>query len=349
MLTAKLARDWRSALWRRKIALTSAVLAALSTYGSDSEAAVSACSASSPGGPPDTCTVVSILGCTTGAPFWTPDSYAFAYAFYSGPGDQDSWAPTLAQACVQAAKILSYSAPGTVTEFLSDTEGCKSIPPPTSTLPVTRRTGYWVCHPDGTLPLPPFGARKTVVIDPGHGLGCAERNQAPGAVGVTPPVLREDDLTMAISAAIVGALPSSRYTVVLTKTNVSECPTLLERGRIANNANANVFISVHINAPSSFANLDLGTSVLYFPNRVAVKPLADRMASTVSSSLGTNNRGSMARTDLAVLKPTVTFMPAVILEVARLSGSDEQLLRSSTMPSRAAEGVRQAVEWYLAN
>jgi len=74
--------------------------------------------------------------------------------------------------------------------------------------------------------------------------------------------------------------------------------------------------------------------------------MADYMANSVSLSLGTNNRGSYARDDLAVLKPTVTQMPALLLEMARF-GSDETILHSSTAARRTAEAIKDTVDAFV--
>ncbi|GAC1609631.1 MAG: hypothetical protein NVS3B3_16560 [Aquirhabdus sp.] len=195
--------------------------------------------------------------------------------------------------------------------------------------------------------------KKTIVIDPGHGLTCPSVNQQAGAVGVTKfstspsGFLREDDLTMAIASA-AQAIMSSSYNVILTKKDVNSCPTFKERGRIANNANAKAFISVHINAPRTILDVSVpfgnGTSALYNSAKPASVPLADQTALSVASNVGVNNRGSSARDDLAVLKPTVTKMTAVLVEVARLSGTDEQILHAPGSAAKAAAGIKAAVD-----
>jgi len=302
------------------------------------------CGPSTPTGPINSCQKQFWDGCP--ASFWTPNTYAFAYTqplTAPPPGWPSSWGTTLAEACANAAPYWASTSPGLTTEFLGDSEGCKQKYGSGGS-GTTR--GYYVCYPAGATAVPPFEPQKIVALDPGHGLDCPLINQDSGSVGASG--LREDDLTVAIALAVQQALPSSKYKVVMTKTDVQSCPSLLERGRIANNANANVFVSIHINKPSSYGNIDLGTSTLYHPARaMAAGPLADRMASTVSSSLGTNNRGSFPRDNVAVLKPTVTKMNSVLLETARLSGSDEQVLRATTTPTRTAAGVKSALDWYF--
>lgn len=184
-----------------------------------------------------------------------------------------------------------------------------------------------------------------------------------GAVGVTdfppndPPAgrLREDDLTMAIAREVQRILPTSKYRVVLTKRDANECPDYWERGRVANIEKAKAFVSVHINAalvvpvivPIPLAH---GTSVLYNVEKSGSFNLAYAMAGAVSSSLGVNNRGVMADDELAVLKKTVTKTEiAVLVESARLSGTDEIKLHASGSATRIAAGIKAALDESLGN
>lgn len=206
---------------------------------------------------------------------------------------------------------------------------------------------------------PPRAVLKVVAIDPGHGLNCPAEGMLVGAIGNTdfpasnPPAgrLKEDVLTVAIALEVQRTLPATAYKVVLTKKDVNSCPTFLDRGRMANNANAKAFVSIHINRPNPlpggfFGN---GTSVLYHSSKPASKGLAEAMATSVSSHLGVNNRGAMIADGIAVLKPSVTSMNAVLLEAARLSGDDELKLHRPESPARIAAGIKAALDTFLGN
>ncbi|RJG16332.1 N-acetylmuramoyl-L-alanine amidase [Massilia cavernae] len=213
---------------------------------------------------------------------------------------------------------------------------------------------------------PPPTPKKNIVLDPGHGLSCPLIRQPAGAVGETefppndPPSgrLREDHLTMAIALAAKQQL-SAKYNVILTKADVNSCPNYIDRGKIANNARARVFVSIHINAPLQVMGYPVpipvpfvnGTSVLYNSEKPSSKALADSMSAAVAQNLGVNNRGAEVRDDLAVLKPTVTNnpIPAVLLEAARLSGSDEKALHSAGSAGRIATGIQTAIEAFVGN
>ena len=80
--------------------------------------------------------------------------------------------------------------------------------------------------------------RKTVVIDPGHG------GKDPGAMdnGV-----REKDVNLAVGLELKRALTAKGYNVVMTR-DTDIYLKLQERTDIANNVDADLFVSVHVNA-----------------------------------------------------------------------------------------------------
>lgn len=105
-----------------------------------------------------------------------------------------------------------------------------------------RRRSQAVTTPPSTLTIPmtPGGSirRKTVVIDPGHG------GKDPGASdnGVT-----EKNVNLAVGLELEKALSSRGYKVVMTR-NTDVYLTLQERTDIANRENADLFVSIHVNA-----------------------------------------------------------------------------------------------------
>ncbi|MBQ6774027.1 MAG: N-acetylmuramoyl-L-alanine amidase, partial [Synergistaceae bacterium] len=82
------------------------------------------------------------------------------------------------------------------------------------------------------------GGRKTIVIDPGHG------GKDPGAAanGVT-----EKNINLAVGLELAKSLTARGYNVVMTR-QTDIYLKLQERTDIANNVNADLFVSVHINA-----------------------------------------------------------------------------------------------------
>ena len=104
-----------------------------------------------------------------------------------------------------------------------------------------RRTSPAVTTPPSTITIPMTSGsvkRKTVVIDPGHG------GKDPGAAdnGVT-----EKNVNLAVGLALERALSARGCKVVMTR-NTDIYLTLQERTDIANRENADLFVSIHVNA-----------------------------------------------------------------------------------------------------
>ncbi len=86
----------------------------------------------------------------------------------------------------------------------------------------------------------PLGATiKRIVIDPGHG------GKDPGAIGKTG--LKEKDVNLDIAKRLASILEKDRVSVVLTR-SVDRFIALPRRVEIANESNADLFISIHSNA-----------------------------------------------------------------------------------------------------
>lgn len=209
---------------------------------------------------------------------------------------------------------------------------------------------------------PPPKPKTAVVIDPGHGSDCPAANMLSGALGKTdfpasnPPAgrLSEDTLTVAIAQEVHRIFSSSDVEVILTKKDVKSCPSFKDRARKANDSKAKLLLSVHIDAANPTILLDMipsrnGSLALYHRDTPAAKPLADKTAAEVSSRLGLNNRGSaIDARGLAILSPNLVRPPAAIIEVGRLSGTDEQVLHSPAAVPAAAAGIKSAIESFLA-
>ncbi|MBQ7544609.1 MAG: N-acetylmuramoyl-L-alanine amidase [Synergistaceae bacterium] len=112
-------------------------------------------------------------------------------------------------------------------------------------LPTTPRSPA-VTTPPSTITIPTSAAgaarlragRKTVVIDPGHG------GKDPGA---SANGVMEKNVNLAVGLELNRVLGARGYNVVMTR-NTDVYLTLQERTDIANRVNADLFVSVHVNA-----------------------------------------------------------------------------------------------------
>lgn len=91
---------------------------------------------------------------------------------------------------------------------------------------------------------PPAGTRRrTVIVDAGHG---GPDNGMSGPIGA-PRKIYEKNITLAVSKQLAKALEQRGVSVVMTRTT-DTLIALRDRGRIANQAKGDVFVSIHVNA-----------------------------------------------------------------------------------------------------
>lgn len=97
---------------------------------------------------------------------------------------------------------------------------------------------------------------KTVVIDPGHG------GKDPGAVSKDRKVY-EKNITLDIATKLATRIREEYPDIKVVMTRSSDTfPELQQRATIANNANADLFISIHINAAASTSASGFSVHVL---------------------------------------------------------------------------------------
>ena len=99
----------------------------------------------------------------------------------------------------------------------------------------------------------PRGRPPVVVLDPGHG------GSNPGAAGTTG--LREKQLSLTLATAVADRLRSRGIAVVLTRTT-DRTMTLRQRVALADQARADLFVSIHANASPTRTQRGYETYVL---------------------------------------------------------------------------------------
>jgi N-acetylmuramoyl-L-alanine amidase len=178
-----------------------------------------------------------------------------------------------------------------------------------------------------------------IALDPGHG------GIFPGAIGVNPFELREKDVMLALGLKVGKILKQAGHQVIFTRhedkhldENLSA--DLRKRIECANNAKAEVFVSLHCNAYSD-PNPE-GFETLYHPESPASEKLARAIQdSLVSTFVDHVNRGVKPK-DLFVLR--FAQMPACQVEIEFISNPVQlEFLASPTSQGNLARAIADGI------
>lgn len=182
---------------------------------------------------------------------------------------------------------------------------------------------------------------KIITIDPGHG------GSDSGAIG--PNGYTEKEGAFAISQKVASILNQSGAKVVMTRDsdvdvygpNASARNELQARVDVGNNANSNIFVSIHCNAfVNPAAN---GTQTFYYGSSYQGQRLAQSIQEKMIEVNGLRDRG-ISTCNFYVVKHS--YMPAVLIETAFITNYDEEALLSddewqTTMAKAIAEGINE--------
>ena len=187
---------------------------------------------------------------------------------------------------------------------------------------------------------------RRIAIDPGHG------GSDSGAIG--PTGIMEKSVTMRVSRELKRLLEAEGATVILTRTGDTEVSPkgasatsveeLQARCDIANEAKADIFLSIHADA---FTNREVkGTTAYYYTNgSKQSKKLADSVRTALVDSLGTVDRGTQT-CNFYVVKHT--DMPAILVEISFISNPDEeQMMNSESGVKKTAQGIADGIADYF--
>ena len=175
---------------------------------------------------------------------------------------------------------------------------------------------------------------RLIAVDAGHPPG--------GAIG--PTGLREAEANLAVALEVRRMLEAAGAKVLMTRT--SDTPIdLWPRVQLAEQANADVLVSIHNNALPDGLNpfVNNGTSVYYNQPRSA--PLARAIQRELVRRLGIRDLG-FGRGDLALVRGT--WMPSVLTEgLFMMLPDQEAALRSPEGQRRYAQAVVDGLRKYL--
>ena len=189
----------------------------------------------------------------------------------------------------------------------------------------------------GYLKLPEVKRNKfAVVIDPGHG------GPDPGAIGIGG--IRETDVVLEVSKIVKNLLSEKGVKVSLTRTNDVDLD-LPPRVSIANNTDADIFVSIHANA-SRGKRRDINGLETFYYRGWRGRLLAKRIQKQILRvSPGSPDRG-VKQGRFYVIKNT--RMPAVLVEIGFLTGRlDARRLEKITHRKRLAYAIAKGILEYL--
>ena len=189
-----------------------------------------------------------------------------------------------------------------------------------------------------TYPMPSYtiNGDPLIVIDAGHG------GKDTGAIGYDSNGVKavlEKNANLAIAKSVYKYLTAQGVRVIMTRTEDTgfadtQKEDLLARCSIANDANADLFVSIHNN---SFTNSKAtGTEILYVSggsaNRFGItgEALAENVLTPLVQTTGIANRGLKDSPKIVVLKETK--MPAILIECAFVSNPTDRLLLTYDNP-----------------
>lgn len=198
-------------------------------------------------------------------------------------------------------------------------------------------------------------SRRLVFLDPGHG------GYDPGATSYTG--LREKDVTLSISKMVRDKLLQygNKYDVIMSRTDDRYVDFKTERSEMSNRANADIFVSVHVN--SGGGGSAKGVEVYWYEYDSAYQPVvnqkyhndpirlrnSERLANSIQNNIikstGAVNRG-VRRATYAVVREAKA--PAVLIETGYIDNSSEVYkLASKQYQEKIANGIVNGIIEYF--
>lgn len=185
---------------------------------------------------------------------------------------------------------------------------------------------------------------KVIVIDPGHG------GSDSGAIGANK--VQEKNITLGIAQKMKALLEKAGAKVLMTRQtdvdvygpNASATNELQARSNVANNNNADIFVSIHIDA---FSNPSVGGITTHYYQKTGYDAmLARNIQNQFGDVTSFPDRGTKS-SGFYVLKHT--NVPAVLVEMGFVSNLDEEkLLQTDPVQQRLGQGVVQGLETFFA-
>ncbi|MBD2154628.1 MULTISPECIES: S-layer homology domain-containing protein [unclassified Leptolyngbya] len=182
--------------------------------------------------------------------------------------------------------------------------------------------------PDSGTPTSSSDTTPLIVIDPGHG------GTDTGSIGLN--YLLEKNVNLAIALETARILQEFKFRVLLTRKD-DRVLALEERVAIAEQAKADLFISIHANSAGSDHPEVNGTETYHYPNSTEGAELAQSIHNNITQAIETTNRG-VKTANFLVLRQTT--MPAVLVETGFVTGAaDAPRLANPTFQNTVARAI----------
>ena len=176
---------------------------------------------------------------------------------------------------------------------------------------------------------------RVIALDPGH----------PPAGATGPTSLYEGEASLAVANRAKAMLEAKGATVVLTRTTMDPLE-LPPRRQIARRADAEAFVSIHLNAFPDGVNpfvATAGTGTYFF--RTHAEPLARAVQDRMLANMSLKDEGVFYRS-LAVT--VQSWMPAVLTEGAYvIIPEQEAAMRTANYQDRYAKSIVDGLEAYF--
>lgn len=178
--------------------------------------------------------------------------------------------------------------------------------------------------------------RTLIVVDAGHG------DFDPGSDNEG---YLEKDINLEIALKLQAALEEAGYAVLMTRSDDTFLE-LYERSDFANEANADLFISIHQNDYAQDSSVN-GIEVYYNSSKTTEdKKFAQMVQDALIHETGANNRGIRVDNGLVVTRETT--MPAILVETAFISSEKElPLITSDDYQNKVVAGMIAGIKNFL--
>lgn len=193
---------------------------------------------------------------------------------------------------------------------------------------------------------------KVIVVDPGHASVQPGGWLDPGAIG-SRTGLKEKDVNISIALKLKTLLEQAGARVIMTHTGQTEL-SLAGRAWLANNNNADIFVSIHANFNANKKLSLSGHSTYYFApsgdsvlgaQKYSRQKLATLVQREMVKAAGRNDLGVLQE-NFAVLRET--RVPSILVETAFLSDpTEESMLATDAFRQKLAVGIFNGIKAYF--